>query len=98
MPPSLTIDDIWSGTQGKHEIQNQVLIEEKTTSMNGFEVREAVYEAEVRGQKVVYHDMFLFQDSIQMQMSLNAARDVYGSYLGDFRAAVGSVRPLSDGD
>ena len=97
-PPSLEVDFIWDQTKAKHEIQEQVLQEESTRSLNGFDVREAVYEAEVRGQSVTYHDVFLFRDQLQVQMSLNAASDVYPAYVDDFRAMVDSVRPLEAGN
>lgn len=97
-PPSLGVDFIWEQTKAKHEIQEQVLKGETARNANGFDLREAVYEAEVRGQNVIYHDVFLFRDKLQVQMSLNAASDVYPAYVDDFLAMVNSVRPLDAGN
>lgn len=97
-PASLEIDVVWEQTKGKHKMQDQVLAQENSSVLNGFELREAVYKANVRDQDVVYHDIFLFNDNLQIEMSLNAAADVYSGYLGDFRAAVGSVRPKPGGE
>ena len=65
--------------------------------MNGFEIREATYTAEVRGQSVAYHDLFLFQDKLQVELSLNTSADAYDTYLSDFRAIAGSIRPANTG-
>lgn len=97
-PASLKIDVVWEQTKGKHKIQDQVLTQENSSMLNGFELREAIYQANVRDQDVMYHDVFLFTDDLQIEMSLNAAADVYDGYVGDFRATVGSVRPKTSGE
>lgn len=91
--PALSNDDLWVNLKGKHEIQGHALVEEKSTTMNGFEVREGTFSAEVKGQTIVYHNVFLLTDMLWVDLNLNADQKMYESYLSDFRAIVGSVRP-----
>jgi hypothetical protein len=91
----LSSDELWQNLKGKHEIQGHVLMQEKASTKNGFEVREGTFRAEVRGQSMVYHNVFLLTDSLWIDLNLNAAEGVYKTYLSDFQAIVASVRPLS---
>jgi hypothetical protein len=55
-------DALWENLKGKHDIQGHALTQEKATTINGFDVREGTFTAEVRGQSVVYHNVYLLTD------------------------------------
>lgn len=87
-----TIPQVQEGTKGKHEVQQHTLIEESTRSRNGFTVWEAVYEARPKGKDVVYHDVFLFTDALQVEVNLNAYPQDHEKFEPDLQTVVQSVQ------
>jgi len=87
-----TIEQIQEGTKGKHVVQGHTLIEESTNEQNGFTVWEAIFEAKPRGQNVIYHDVFLFTDELQVEVNLNASRSDYEKLYPDLRFVADSVQ------
>ena len=96
--PSYDIATFWANTKGKHEIQGQSLVRESSSTLNGFELREAVYEAQRNGQTVVYHDYFLFSDALQIELHLNATEDAHRRLSADLQTLAASVRELPRGE
>ena len=96
--PAYDIDAFWGNTKAKHEIQGQSLLRESSSTMNGFEVREAVYEAERNGQTVVYHDLYLFSGALQIELHLNATEDAHRRLAADLQTLAESVRELASGE
>ena len=96
--PAVTIEQVQEGTRGKHEIQGHAIVRESTKDKNGFTVWEAVYEAHIRGDDVVYHDFFLFADGLLVEINLNTRKKDYDSYVGDLLAVVDSVRANNPGN
>jgi len=88
------IDTIWQNTKAKHEIQDQRLVEESTSTMSGFEVRQAIYEAERKGQALVYHDYFLFSEALQIELSRNGTQQAYQRCAPALETLAHSVREL----
>jgi hypothetical protein len=95
--PAVTFAQVQEGTRGKHEVQGHSIIRESTKDKNGFTAWEAVYEANVRGDDVVFHDVFLYTDGLLVEISLNARKNDYDSYVGDLLAVVESVRANDTG-
>lgn len=87
-----TVQQVKDGTKGKHELQRHVLIKESTRKQNGFTVWETVYEANLRGQEAVLHDVFLFSDSLQVEVNLNTPQQDYEKFVSDLRTVVSSVK------
>jgi hypothetical protein len=87
----VTIEQVQEGTRGKHEIQGHAIVRESTTDKNGFTVWEAVYEAHIRDDDVIYHDFFLFADGLLVEINLNTRKKDYDSYVDDLLAVVDSV-------
>lgn len=95
--PSVSIEQFQEGTRGKHEIQGHAIVRESTTEKNGFTVWEAVYEAHVRGDDVIFHDFILFADGLLVEVSMGTRKQDYDSYVGDLVAVVNSVRQANPG-
>lgn len=93
---SITIEQIKEGTTGKHELQGRTRISEVDRSMNGFTVWETVYEAKIRTQEVIFHDIFLFAKNLQVVVNLNTTKTNYQSYLPGLLAVADSVCILSE--
>jgi hypothetical protein len=89
---SPTILQVQESTKGKHEVQKHTLIEESTRTRNGFTVWEAIYEARPKGKDVIYHDVFLFTDALQVEVSLNAYPQDHKTFEADLRTVVESVQ------
>jgi hypothetical protein len=96
--PSVSIEQIQTGTIGKHELQGHKLVEQSTTDRNGFTVWEALYEADIRGQSAVFHNYFLFSDDLQVEVSLNTPGNEYESLLPDLHTVVESVQAKTSSD
>ena len=90
--PAVPIHQFQEGTRGKHEIQGHALVRESLKEKNGFTVWEAVYQAHVRGDDLVFHDFFLFADGLLVEVSLGTRKEDYDKYVGDLVAVVNSVR------
>jgi hypothetical protein len=88
-----TVQQVQAGTKGKHEAQGRTLISESSRTRNGFTVWEAVYEANLRGQEVVLHDVYLFSDALQVEITLNASRLDHEKFESDLQAVAASVQP-----
>lgn len=95
--PSVSIEQLQEGTRGKHEIQGHAIVRESTKDKNGFTVWEAVYEAHVRGDDVIFHDSYLFTDGLLVEVSLGTNKEFYDTYVGDLLAVVDSVREANPG-
>lgn len=93
-PPD--IDWFWQNTIAKHEIQKQKLISETSSNLNGFEVREAIYEAERKGQQLIYHDYFLFSERLQIELHLNGTKEAYQRCAQDLITLAQSLRELAE--
>ncbi len=87
-----SIQQVQDGTKGKHEMQGHALIKESTRTHNGFTIWETVYEANLRGQEAVLHDVFLFSTSLQVEVNLNAPRQDHDKFVSDLLAVVDSVK------
>ena len=87
-----TVQQVQEGTRGKHEVQGHTLIKESTRTQNEFTVWDAVYEASLRGQEVVLHDVYLFSDALQVEVTLNASRQDHEKFAPDLQAVVESVQ------
>jgi hypothetical protein len=96
--PGIDIETFWQNTMAKHEFQGQVRVRESSSRVNGFDVREAVYEAERNGQAVVYHDYYLFTDALQIDLHLNATKQAHQRYEKDLETVALSIRPTAGGD
>ena len=88
----MTLEKMSEGRKQVNAAQDHRLISEKTHRMNGFDVWEAVHEANIRSQDVVFHTYLLFSDTFMIEVHLNASKDVYSQYLPDLRRLVRSVR------
>ncbi len=87
-----TVQQVQEGTKGKHAVQGHTLIKESSRTQNGFTVWEATYEASQRGQAVVLHDLFLFSDALQVEITLNASRQDHEKFEPDLQAVAASVQ------
>lgn len=87
-----TIEQVQEGTKGKHEIQKHTLIEDSTRTQNGFTVWEAVYEAKPSGKDVIYHDVFMFTDALQVEVNLNGYPQDHEQFIPDLQTVVESLR------
>ncbi len=88
----MTIEKMSEGRNNVHAAQEHRLIREKTYRLNGFEVWEAVHEAEIRSQDVVMHTYLMFSDTLMVDVHLNASKNVYKKLLPDLRKLAKSVR------
>lgn len=95
---AVTIKQVQEGTRGKHEIQGHTIVHESTDEKNGFTVWEAIYEANVRGDDMVFHDFYLFTDGLLVEINLNTYKNLHERYVGDLRAVVDSVRANEPGN
>ncbi len=89
---SPTVEQVQEGTKGKHEMQSHALLKESSRTQNGFTVWEATYEANLRGQEVIFHDVYFFSDALQVQVYLNASRQDHEKFAPDLQAVVESVQ------
>jgi len=87
-----TIQQVQEGTKGKHEAQRHTLTKESSRTQNNFTVWEAVYVATLRGQEVIFHDVYLFSDALQVEVSLNASRQDHEKFEPNLQSVVASVR------
>jgi len=92
-PPD--IDSFWQNTVAKHEMQKQKLVSEASSNLNGFEVREAIYESERNGQVAIYHDYFLFSDTLKIELNLNGTKAAHERFAQDLITLAQSVRELA---
>ena len=94
--PSFDLETFWANTKAKHEIQGQSLVRESSCTLNGFDLREAVYEAERNGQAIVYHDLYLFSAALQIELHLNSTADAHRRLAPDLQTLAASVRELAE--
>lgn len=94
---SVSIEQFQEGTRGKHEIQGHALVRESMAEKNGFTTWEAVYEANVRGDDVIYHEFFLFTEGLMVEVSLGTLKRDHDRYVNDLVAVANSVRPADPG-
>jgi len=90
-----TNQQVQEGTRGKHELQGHALLDESTRMQNGFTVWEAVYEANLRGQEAILHDVYLFSDALQVEINLNASRQDHEKFIPDLQVVVASLQAIT---
>ncbi len=88
----MTLETMSKGRKQVNLAQDHRLVSERVHRINGFDVWEAVYEAEIRSQNVVFHTYLMFSDTLMIDVHLNASKDVYKTYLPDLRRLAHSVR------
>lgn len=87
-----TLEQIRTGRTGVHQTQGHRQVSSDEKQINGFDVWEAVYTANVRGDDVIMHDFMMFSDTRFIEVHLIAAEADYETYLPDLLAVVDSMR------
>ena len=88
----MTMDAMRAGRKQVYAAQGWRVVFEEVSRINGFEVWEAVNEANIRDQDVVFHHYLMFSETLMVDVHLNASKNVYVDYLPDLRSLVNSIR------
>lgn len=89
-----TLENIRRDRSAVNAVQNHIQRSSKVYDLNGFQVWEAIYDAQIRGRNVVFHDVMIFSDNLMIEVHLNASKPVYESYLPDLQTVVLSMREV----
>ncbi|XOV83495.1 MAG: hypothetical protein ACFHXK_22005 [bacterium] len=88
----MTLEQTRSGRSRVHEIQGRKQVYSAVKQINEFEVWEAIWEANIRGDDVIMHDFMMFSDTRLVEVHLIASTVDYPEFLPDLRKVVASMR------
>ncbi|MEZ5417149.1 MAG: hypothetical protein R2708_07390 [Vicinamibacterales bacterium] len=91
---NVDIETYWTRIKSVHLAQDRDLRHEARFTLDGFEVREGIFDTERNGQPAVYHDLYLFSETLQVNVHLNGTREFHERRVDDLQTVARSVRAL----
>lgn len=87
----MTIEVMSKDRKYAYAAQEQKLVFEKTSRFNDFDVWESVVEAHIRKEDVVFHTFLMINDTMVVDVHLNASKSDYKKYLPDLHSLFKSI-------
>lgn len=87
-----SLENIRRDRSAVHAAQDHRQRSSQVRRVNGFEVWESIYDAQIRGQAVVFHDAMMFSDDLVIEVHLNASKRDYADFAPDLQLVVESMQ------
>lgn len=93
-PGAMTLEQLASGRAQVHAAQDHVEQSQRRYRLGEFEVWEARYRADIRGDDAIIHDAILLGSGTLVDISLTTYRDAYPGEAGELDDLIRSVQEM----